>query len=66
MLIGVPKEIKVREYRVGLTPANVRELTEHGHQVVVQAGCGSFTFTIISARANTSCATFSTLAPAAS
>jgi len=40
MLIGVPKEIKVREYRVGLTPANVRELTEHGHQVVVQAGCG--------------------------
>ena len=40
MLIGVPTEIKVREYRVGLTPANVRELTEHGHQVIVQAGCG--------------------------
>ena len=40
MLIGVPTEIKVREYRVGLTPANVRELTEHGHQAMVQAGCG--------------------------
>jgi len=40
MLIGVPTEIKVREYRVGLTPANVRELTEHGHSVIVQAGCG--------------------------
>jgi alanine dehydrogenase len=40
MLIGVPTEIKVREYRVGLTPANVRELTERGHQVIVQAGCG--------------------------
>jgi alanine dehydrogenase len=40
MLIGVPTEIKVREYRVGLTPANVRELTDRGHQVIVQAGCG--------------------------
>jgi alanine dehydrogenase len=40
VLIGVPTEIKVREYRVGLTPANVRELTEHGHQVIVQSGCG--------------------------
>ena len=40
MRIGVPTEIKVREYRVGLTPANVRELTEHGHQVTVQSGCG--------------------------
>jgi len=41
MLIGVPTEIKIREYRVGLTPANVRELTERGHQVIVQAGCGA-------------------------
>src|SRR5437016_935352 len=40
MLIGVPTEIKVREYRVGLTPANVRELTERGHRVIVEAGCG--------------------------
>ncbi len=42
MLIGVPKEIKVREYRVGLVPANVRELTERGHSVIVetQAGAG--------------------------
>jgi alanine dehydrogenase len=40
MIIGVPKEIKVREYRVGLTPANVRELTERGHQVIVEAGAG--------------------------
>ncbi len=40
MLIGVPKEIKVREYRVGLTPTNVRELTAHGHQVIVETGAG--------------------------
>ena len=41
MLIGVPKEIKVHEYRVGLVPANVRELTAHGHEVIVEAGAGS-------------------------
>jgi alanine dehydrogenase len=41
MLIGVPKEIKNHEYRVGLTPASVRELTAHGHQVLVQAGAGA-------------------------
>ncbi|OFW08457.1 MAG: alanine dehydrogenase [Acidobacteria bacterium RIFCSPLOWO2_02_FULL_59_13] len=40
MLIGVPREIKVHEYRVGLTPANVRELTGHGHKVIVEAGAG--------------------------
>ncbi len=40
MLIGVPKEIKVREYRVGLTPTSVRELTAHGHQVLVETGGG--------------------------
>lgn len=42
MKIGVPKEIKVHEYRVGLTPASVRELTSAGHDVVVetQAGLG--------------------------
>ena len=36
MQIGVPKEIKTHEYRVGLTPAGVRELTRHGHQVMVE------------------------------
>ena len=41
MLIGLPKEIKNNEYRVGLTPASVRELTTHGHQVLVQAGAGA-------------------------
>jgi alanine dehydrogenase len=41
MLIGVPKEIKNHEYRVGLTPASVRELVHHGHGVQVQAGAGA-------------------------
>jgi alanine dehydrogenase len=40
MLIGVPGEIKVHEYRVGLTPAGVRELCAHGHEVLVQARAG--------------------------
>jgi alanine dehydrogenase len=40
MLIGVPKEIKVHEYRVGLTPTGVRELVHQGHQVVVQKDAG--------------------------
>ncbi len=40
MLIGVPKEIKVREYRVGLTPTSVREAVAHGHKVVVETGAG--------------------------
>ncbi|WFU34680.1 alanine dehydrogenase [Bradyrhizobium brasilense] len=40
MRIGVPKEIKVEEYRVGLTPASVREYVAHGHEVVVQRGAG--------------------------
>jgi len=38
--VGVPTEIKTDEYRVALTPAGVRELREHGHDVVVQAGAG--------------------------
>lgn len=41
MLIGVPKEIKDHEYRVGLTPASVRELTSRGHQVLVQKDAGT-------------------------
>ena len=40
MKVGVPTEIKTDEYRVGLTPAGVRELVEHGHEIVVQAGAG--------------------------
>ena len=40
MLVGVPKEIKIQEFRVGLTPASVRELVHHGHQVLVQTGAG--------------------------
>ncbi len=40
MKVGVPTEIKTDEYRVALTPSGVRELAEHGHQVVVQAGAG--------------------------
>jgi alanine dehydrogenase len=41
MLIGVPKEIKVHEYRIGMTPSAVRELIVHGHQVMVQKGGGA-------------------------
>jgi alanine dehydrogenase len=42
MLLGVPKEVKTHEYRVGMVPASVRELVHHGHQVLVetQAGAG--------------------------
>jgi alanine dehydrogenase len=38
--IGVPTEVKSDEYRVALTPAGVRELCGHGHEVIVQAGAG--------------------------
>jgi alanine dehydrogenase len=41
MRIAVPKEVKNHEYRVGLTPASVRELVAHGHEVWVQAGAGA-------------------------
>ena len=41
MLIGVPREIKDQEYRVGLTPASVREIVAHGHEVLVEANAGS-------------------------
>ena len=40
MRIGVPAEIKVHEYRVGLTPGAVREYTARGHDVLVQSGAG--------------------------
>ncbi len=40
MKVGVPREIKPDEYRVAVTPAGVREMVEHGHQVLVEAGAG--------------------------
>jgi alanine dehydrogenase len=40
MLIGVPKEIKNFEYRVGLVPSSVRELVAHGHSVIIETGAG--------------------------
>ena len=40
MLIGVPKEIKNHEYRVGLTPSSVVELVGSGHQVIIETGAG--------------------------
>jgi alanine dehydrogenase len=41
MLIGVPKEIKNHEYRVGMTPVSVNEAVRHGHGVLVQANAGA-------------------------
>jgi alanine dehydrogenase len=41
MLIGVPKEIKTHEYRVGLVPASVRELVLSGHEVIVESAAGA-------------------------
>ncbi len=41
MLIGVPKEIKTLEHRVGLVPSSVKELVAHGHEVVVETGAGA-------------------------
>ena len=41
MQIGVPKEIKVHEYRVGLTPDGVSEFVAHGHRVLVETHAGA-------------------------
>ncbi len=41
MRVGVPKEIKDQEFRVGLTPSSIRALTEAGHQVLVETGAGA-------------------------
>jgi alanine dehydrogenase len=41
MKVGIPTEIKEDEYRVALTPAGARELAEHGHEVLIQAGAGA-------------------------
>jgi alanine dehydrogenase len=40
VIVGVPTEIKPDEYRVAITPAGVREMIEHGHEVLIQAGAG--------------------------
>jgi alanine dehydrogenase len=40
MRIGIPTEVKTDEYRVAITPAGVRELSSHGHEVLVQSGAG--------------------------
>ena len=40
MRVGVPKEVKIHEYRVGLTPAGAGELVRHGHEVAVESGAG--------------------------
>lgn len=40
MLVGIPKEIKNHEYRVGMTPAGVYELVRHGHQILVETNAG--------------------------
>lgn len=41
MLIGVPKEVKDHEYRVGVTPAGAHALVQHGHEVLVESGAGA-------------------------
>lgn len=40
MRVGIPREIKNHEYRVGLAPAGVHELAAHGHEVIVESGAG--------------------------
>ena len=41
MRIGIPKEIKVHEYRIGLVPAAVRELVDAGHQVLIETNAAT-------------------------
>ena len=41
MKVGVPRETKADEYRVSMTPAGVRELTEHNHEVCIETGAGT-------------------------
>src|SRR5229473_3069003 len=49
MRIGVPKEIKVHEYRVGLVPAGVRELVGSGHEVLVETGATAIAYETVTA-----------------
>jgi alanine dehydrogenase len=51
MKVGVPTEIKPDEYRVAITPIGVRELTEHGHAVLIQSAAGEGSAISDSARA---------------
>ena len=61
MLIGVPKEIKNHEYRVGLTPSSVMELVKHGHQVIIERNAGAGVdfsddqYTVVGAEIVTNC-----------
>ncbi|MGH8595111.1 MAG: alanine dehydrogenase, partial [Gammaproteobacteria bacterium] len=41
MRLGVPKEIKTHEYRIGMTPSSVREVIAHGHDVIIETGAGA-------------------------
>ena len=41
MILGVPKEIKTHEYRVGMVPAAVKEVVSHGHSVYIETQAGS-------------------------
>ena len=40
MIVGIPKEIKDNEYRVGMVPAGVKALTDEGHTVLLEEGAG--------------------------
>src|SRR5690242_20333823 len=40
VIVGVPREVKTHEYRVGLTPTSAREAVAHGHEVIVEKGAG--------------------------
>ena len=40
MKVGIPRDIKNHEYRVAITPVGVRELVDHGHDVVIEKGAG--------------------------
>ena len=40
MIVGLPKEVKNNEHRVGLTPSSVKQITESGHEVYVENNCG--------------------------
>src|SRR5688500_12268072 len=43
MVVGVPREVKIEEYRVAMTPAGVMALSQRGHQVIVESGAGTGT-----------------------
>ena len=55
MIIGVTKEIKADEYRVGITPAGVKALTDHGHKVLVESGAAVLAMTNLPRLARACC-----------